>query len=317
MPFNGSGVFQRLFSWTTDAANNIPISATRTDSDSNDIAAGLTDCITRDGQSVALANLPMGNFRHTGAANPVNPQDYVTLFYGQANFNAKLSYTPVNKAGDTGIGSLGITGTITSSGSQTAGEQFSSGGNFTSTTGNVVLQPTGSGNVILRPNNGSTTGQISISSSGNLLAQGDVSGVNIVSSANFTGPAANAVLQTGTSGTIFLRPVNTSTTGQMSLTSSGIATTVNFVSTSDERKKDQIKPVDPRDHLADLLELTIYVMLETGKWDRGVIAQQVQRIAPEYVYEDDDGFLGVDKAGLALECVMGLAARVRDLEVAS
>lgn len=37
-------------------------------------------------------------------------------------------------------------------------------------------------------------------------------------------------------------------------------------------------------------------------------------MAPEYVYEDDSGVLGVDKAMLALEAVIGLAARVRALE---
>lgn len=37
-------------------------------------------------------------------------------------------------------------------------------------------------------------------------------------------------------------------------------------------------------------------------------------MAPEYVHADADGVLAIDKASLALECVIGLAARVRDLE---
>ncbi len=37
-------------------------------------------------------------------------------------------------------------------------------------------------------------------------------------------------------------------------------------------------------------------------------------MAPEYVKRDEDGYLSVDKAGLALECVIGLSARVRALE---
>lgn len=68
MPYNGTGTFQRIYSWVTDAANGLFVSSTRTDTDTNDIAAGLTNCVTRDGQSVPTANLPMGGFKLTGLA---------------------------------------------------------------------------------------------------------------------------------------------------------------------------------------------------------------------------------------------------------
>lgn len=55
MPFNGSGVFQRAFNWVNDAANGILITASRVDSDSNDFASGLSNCITRDGQGKPTA----------------------------------------------------------------------------------------------------------------------------------------------------------------------------------------------------------------------------------------------------------------------
>jgi hypothetical protein len=50
MPWNGSGVFARIYSWANDALNNINIQGARMDSDTNDIVAGLNNCITRDGQ---------------------------------------------------------------------------------------------------------------------------------------------------------------------------------------------------------------------------------------------------------------------------
>ena len=52
MPFNGTGTFVREFNWSNDAANNIPISASRFDGEDNDFASGLSLCLTRDGQGV-------------------------------------------------------------------------------------------------------------------------------------------------------------------------------------------------------------------------------------------------------------------------
>lgn len=66
MAFNGSGLFTRLHSWVTDAANNVNVSSTRTDDDSNDIAAGLSLCITKDGQQTLTGNIPFSGFIATG-----------------------------------------------------------------------------------------------------------------------------------------------------------------------------------------------------------------------------------------------------------
>jgi hypothetical protein len=44
----------------------------------NDIAAALTQSLSKDGQTVPTANLPMGNFRHTAVANAVNRNEYAT-----------------------------------------------------------------------------------------------------------------------------------------------------------------------------------------------------------------------------------------------
>jgi hypothetical protein len=55
VPFNGSGTFIRAFNWVTDKINGVNITASRMDGDSDGFAAGLTNCLTRDGQGKATA----------------------------------------------------------------------------------------------------------------------------------------------------------------------------------------------------------------------------------------------------------------------
>jgi hypothetical protein len=57
MPFNGSGVFVRLENWSSDAASNLPISATKFDIEDNDFAGGFDLALTRDGQGTPTAPL--------------------------------------------------------------------------------------------------------------------------------------------------------------------------------------------------------------------------------------------------------------------
>lgn len=85
MPFNGSGTFNRLYSWTVDAANNVDIRADKMDNEMNGMATALSDCITRDGQSVWLNNIPAGGFIITGLGPGSGPQHSVT--FGQVFTN--------------------------------------------------------------------------------------------------------------------------------------------------------------------------------------------------------------------------------------
>jgi hypothetical protein len=70
MPFNGSGQFVRVHNWTSDAANGIDINATEMDAEDNGFAAGLSNCVTRDGQGRMAADfLPsVGNTFNLGTA---------------------------------------------------------------------------------------------------------------------------------------------------------------------------------------------------------------------------------------------------------
>lgn len=80
MPWNGSGTFNRTYSWVADKLASINITASRMDTDTNDIVAnGLGNSLTRDGQGQPTANLPMANFRHTGVGSGVNRTDYGSL----------------------------------------------------------------------------------------------------------------------------------------------------------------------------------------------------------------------------------------------
>lgn len=66
MPFNGSGSFQSLALPTFPAFSGDIIYAARFNSNLNDIFAGLTNCVTRDGQSPPSTDLPMNGHKLTG-----------------------------------------------------------------------------------------------------------------------------------------------------------------------------------------------------------------------------------------------------------
>ena len=61
MPFNGIGVFQRLRNWVADAAAGIKIRADYHDAEDDGFAAGLSNCITKDGQTLVTQNIPLNS----------------------------------------------------------------------------------------------------------------------------------------------------------------------------------------------------------------------------------------------------------------
>ncbi|UUX38890.1 hypothetical protein NTJ56_08825 [Burkholderia contaminans] len=69
MPFNGSGAFNLLYNWQQDAAQGLNISSSRMQNQDQDIAGGLSICLTKDGQQTPSANLPMGGFHLTNLGN--------------------------------------------------------------------------------------------------------------------------------------------------------------------------------------------------------------------------------------------------------
>lgn len=92
MPFNGQGSFALKYNWQNDAANGIYISSSRMMDQEQDIANGLSNCLTRDGQSVPLAPIPMGGFRITNVGDPAQATDAATMEYVQSQIASVAPY---------------------------------------------------------------------------------------------------------------------------------------------------------------------------------------------------------------------------------
>lgn len=96
MPYNGSGTFTRPYNWQQDAANGIPITASRMDGDSDGFATGLSTCITKNGQTTVTANIPFNNNRLLEVADPTAATD-------AANFQTLTVNEGVSVAGSSDV----------------------------------------------------------------------------------------------------------------------------------------------------------------------------------------------------------------------
>ena len=75
MAFNGSGLFNIDSTGQPVNANTL-IESADFNALTADLATGLSNCITKDGQQTVTANLPMATYRHTGVGNAVARTDY-------------------------------------------------------------------------------------------------------------------------------------------------------------------------------------------------------------------------------------------------
>jgi hypothetical protein len=138
MPFQGNGTFARIYRWQTDAANGLNIAADRFDAEDDGFATGLSNCITRDGQSPPTASIPWGNQNLTG----VNALSGVSFaFSGAGTIGGTLGVTGAvsltagitvgTTLGVTGAatvgGTLAVTGAVTITGGLVAGTTISDG----------------------------------------------------------------------------------------------------------------------------------------------------------------------------------------------
>ncbi|TXH58987.1 MAG: hypothetical protein E6Q97_00830 [Desulfurellales bacterium] len=85
MPFNGSGTFSRTngvntgsTAWQSDRDTGVNIVVTRHDAHDQDIANGLTNCVTKDGQTTRTADSPMGGYKHTNVGSATARSNYAT-----------------------------------------------------------------------------------------------------------------------------------------------------------------------------------------------------------------------------------------------
>jgi hypothetical protein len=103
---------------------------------------------------------------------------------------------------------------------------------------------------------------------------------------------------------------------QLALNSSGdLTATGNVTAYSDERLKSNIKTIDGALSSVNLLRGVMFT--KDGKSGIGVIAQEVQKVIPEVVQENDSGYLSVaygNLVGVLIEAVKELSAKVEALE---
>lgn len=174
--------------------------------------------------------------------------------------------------------------------------------------------PAGGGGSYLPLTGGALTGALTSNSAISTTSDITASGV-MQAGSSFRSSGTSAIVGTTGAGTVYLRPNGIgSTSGQLSVDNTGMATAVNFTATSDERLKKNIAVAIPRSYIGDVLEFVRFDWIESGRPDLGVVAQRVRAVAPEYVHENEDGMLSVDKASLSLELVLGLYQRIRELE---
>lgn len=104
MPFDSQGNFTRVMNWQEDAANSIPILASRHDDEDDNFANGFNETMCRDGRTAMTGQLKMNNNKIVNVANATASGDAVnkgqldsvqtTL---QTNINAKANNNNVVK----------------------------------------------------------------------------------------------------------------------------------------------------------------------------------------------------------------------------
>ena len=106
--------------------------------------------------------------------------------------------------------------------------------------------------------------------------------------------------------------------GSIQMTAAGALVASNDLTAfSDRRLKSCLETInDPLDKVDELTGYT-YKRIDTGQWQTGLIAQDVQKVLPEAVVETDDGTLSVaygSMMGLMVEAIKELKQEVADLK---
>lgn len=88
-----------------------------------------------------------------------------------------------------------------------------------------------------------------------------------------------------------------------------------FYKSSDERLKTNIRPLEIADGIGSV-ELHSFIYKKSGEQSCGVIAQELEKVAPQMVKEDDNGMKSVDYIQFLIQRIASLEERVRQLECA-
>lgn len=240
MAFNGSGTFTRAMNWVSDAAAGIKIRADRHDTEDNGFAAGLSNTICRDGQSVISADIPWNAKRITNLADPVNDQDAMTKKWGQSNLISGAYVADTQPAAaqagnlwwDSDQGGLYLKyadGTSTQWVQVNVSSPAVSDRIFSAAADMWAGFNTGADRFVVNNKVDGTGGEaLSVTDTGTVTsAAAFLSGVG-----TFGSVTATAILGTNSAGNVYLRPNGWSvTTGQATVTASGALTAATTINT--------------------------------------------------------------------------------------
>ena len=95
MSYNGSGTFV-INSTGQPVVTNTVISSTTFNALTADLATGLTTAMTKDGQTTATANIPMGTFKFTGLGVGSAATDSANISQVQSSFGTFLTVSGTN-----------------------------------------------------------------------------------------------------------------------------------------------------------------------------------------------------------------------------
>jgi len=116
MPFDSQGNFTRVMNWQEDAANSVPIVASRHDDEDDNFAQGFNNTLCRDGRAAMTGALKMGNFKITGLGNGTTNNDAINksqLDSVQTTLNSSITNLSNNAVKITGNQSIAGTKTFT------------------------------------------------------------------------------------------------------------------------------------------------------------------------------------------------------------
>ncbi len=192
MPWNGSGLFTRVRNWVTDKNNGIKIVASLHDSEDDNLANGLNNCVTKDGQSKMAADF---------APNSDTAYDLGTSSQAWRNINAKGTMNLLDGVND--------------------GARFYNGSNY------VELRAPGTlaaNRTFTLPDADGTAGQVLSTNGSGVLSFASVAG-------DVTGPASSTdfslAAYNGTTGKLLRNGPALGTAGQI-LTSNGVGALPTF-----------------------------------------------------------------------------------------
>jgi filamentous hemagglutinin len=175
MPWNGAGSYVLPPAYSPEV-NGTVIDATRYNGLTSDVASGISNAVAKDGQNVPTANLPMGGFKHTGAADANAAGQYIA--FNQATAVGSLTITTLTVGtlvGPTAINTLAVdTLTVntafTSNGTATIGNAAGDALTINSSAASIpnglsfnnLLSSTATGNSFLQSSSGASGNFIQI-----------------------------------------------------------------------------------------------------------------------------------------------------------